>query len=399
MLDRHTFTAAVATSVVALSVVVATPAAAICLRSASDESSGSEPVSACVRSDAELDAEAMLGARANAVRADSGVRALQGWTDLLISSRWWADQSKQADETDPDIDVHVGHHRAMGSLVATVELPDDTPTEADLDAAVDAALLSWWGDDADRATWLDTRWDHVGTGAALMELSPCDPECRSAHGLVVVLEFRDAASTPPSPWASHPIDGGRPPNTLSQAPTFDDVPTDHTFHRAVERLHDADVTRGCNDEQTRFCPGDGVTRGQMAAFLVRALDLPPGDAQFDDVPSDHTFVRDIAALADAGVTRGCNDERTRYCPAETVTRAEMAAFLVRALDLPAGSSSFADVPVGHRFRDDIAALADAGITRGCDAEGTVFCPDAPVTRDQMAAFLARSGVLDPGWGY
>lgn len=375
-----------------LSLVVVQPAAALCFQS--KESSGSEPVRACQPDEDEIDAEAMLGARVNAARADAGAAGLEGWFDLLIAARWWAAQPE--DGTDPDIDVHVGHHQRLGSLVATVELADGTPTEAELSDAVDAAIAFWQSGSDTSSVLTSAMWEHLAAAARVVELSVCDPDCRDADALRVVVDFRDPSSTPPSPWTSYPIDGGRPPRTLSASPSFGDVPFDHTFHRDIDRLAHADVTRGCNREQTLFCPDDGVTRGQMAAFLTRALDLPGASDRFADVPSDHTFVRDIAALSAADVTKGCNPSGSRFCPERVVTRAEMAAFLVRALDLPTGTARFEDVGPGHTFRADIAALADAGITRGCNRARTRFCPDAPVTRAQMAAFLARAGILDPG---
>jgi len=124
----------------------------------------------------------------------------------------------------------------------------------------------------------------------------------------------------------------------------------------------------------------------MAAFLVRALGLKPGKSTFADTKG-HVFAADIAALADAGITRGCGPNK--FCPDQPVTRGQMAAFLVRALGLPAGKAAFADTK-GHVFAVDIAALADAGITRGCGPNR--FCPDDPVTRGQMAAFLVRAGL-------
>jgi len=42
------------------------------------------------------------------------------------------------------------------------------------------------------------------------------------------------------------------------------------------------------------------------------------------------------------------------------------------------------------FEADIAKIAEAGITKGCNPEGTEFCPGDPVTRGQMAAFLNRA---------
>jgi hypothetical protein len=54
-------------------------------------------------------------------------------------------------------------------------------------------------------------------------------------------------------------------------------------------------------------------------------------ASFTDVPSSHQFFREIEALAAAGITLGCT--ATQYCPNNSVTRAQMAAFLARALGL------------------------------------------------------------------
>ena len=177
----------------------------------------------------------------------------------------------------------------------------------------------------------------------------------------------------------HPSGSGRPPRV------FDDVEPSSTHAADIVTLAEHGITRGCGSG--RFCPGDTVTRQQMASFLVRALDLEAGSDSFEDVTTGNLHRSDIAALARAGITRGCGGPR--FCPEAPVTRGQMASFLVRALDLdraPAGS--FGDVPTGHLHRADIDALAAAGITRGCGSGR--FCPDDPVTRAQMASFLVRA---------
>ncbi|MDJ0664985.1 MAG: DNRLRE domain-containing protein [Acidimicrobiia bacterium] len=110
------------------------------------------------------------------------------------------------------------------------------------------------------------------------------------------------------------------------------------FEEDIEWLAAAGITKGCNPAEgnTRYCPTDYVTRGQMAAFLVRAMgytDNGNGDLFNDDNGS--IFEPDIDKLATAGVTKGCNpaEGNTRYCPTDYVTRGQMAAFLRRALDL------------------------------------------------------------------
>ena len=95
-------------------------------------------------------------------------------------------------------------------------------------------------------------------------------------------------------------------------------------------------------------------------------------------------------MAQAGITKGCNAEGTLYCPNDSVTRGQMAEFLSRALNLPDGAvNTFVDDD-GSIFEADIAKIAQAGITKGCTADGTKFCPNDLVTRGQMAAFLRRA---------
>jgi len=167
------------------------------------------------------------------------------------------------------------------------------------------------------------------------------------------------------------------------------------FEADIEWLGEAEITLGCNPpDNDEFCPSESVTRAQMAAFLVRALDLPDGpDAGFTD--DDGTiFENDINALATAGITFGCS--ATEFCPWAPVTRAQMAAFVGRALNLPPGpDGGFAD-DAGSQFEGDINALAAAGITFGCAPD--LFCPGDEVTRGQMAAFLKRglTGPFGPG---
>ena len=115
-------------------------------------------------------------------------------------------------------------------------------------------------------------------------------------------------------------------------PFIDD--DDSIFEAEIERLAAAGITKGCNPPTNdRFCPDGSVTREQMAAFLVRALgytDDGGGDLFIDD--DDSIFEADIDRLGTAGVTKGCNPPANdRYCPTANVTRGQMAAFLHRAL--------------------------------------------------------------------
>ena len=132
----------------------------------------------------------------------------------------------------------------------------------------------------------------------------------------------------------------------------------------------------------------------MAAFIVRALGLKenthPG---FVDVASGSTFAGDVGRLATAGITKGCNPpDNDRFCPDDPVSRAQMAAFIVRALGLKENTHpGFVDVASGSTFAGDVGRLATAGITKGCNPpDNDRFCPEDPVTRGQLAAFLKRA---------
>jgi len=180
------------------------------------------------------------------------------------------------------------------------------------------------------------------------------------------------------------------------APTFDDVPSTHTFYADVEWLAAEGITKGCNPPtNTLFCPSDSVTRGQMAAFLHRALGgvLTAGAPVTFNDSSGSVFAADIDWLGAVGVTKGCNPPvNDMFCPNDSVTRGQMAAFLVRALGLTddGGGNSFVDDD-GSVFEGDIAKLAAAEITKGCNPPtNDMFCPNDPVTRAQMAAFLHRA---------
>ncbi|MDX2342405.1 MAG: right-handed parallel beta-helix repeat-containing protein, partial [Acidimicrobiia bacterium] len=115
-------------------------------------------------------------------------------------------------------------------------------------------------------------------------------------------------------------------------------------------------------------------------------------SRFIDVPIGSLFFGDIEWLDGAGITKGCNPPTNdRFCPEQPVTRGQMAAFLTRALDLGSGTPGAFSDDDGSVFELDIEALAGAGITKGCNPPtNDQFCPEQPVTRGQMAAFLYRA---------
>jgi hypothetical protein len=101
----------------------------------------------------------------------------------------------------------------------------------------------------------------------------------------------------------------------------------------------------------------------------------------------------VSALAAEGITGGCGGGN--YCPGNAVTRAQMAIFLLKTLlgsgyTPPTAVGIFGDVPVGSFAADWIEDLYGRGITGGCSASPLLYCPNNPNTRGQMAVFLVRT---------
>ncbi len=156
---------------------------------------------------------------------------------------------------------------------------------------------------------------------------------------------------------------------------------------AIEALVANGISNGCGGQL--FCPTALVTRGQMAAFLGRALRSGTNDiGAFSDLVPASFYYGFVNRLFELGVVDGYPDGTFR--PETPISRSEMAALLVRAIGLELGVSgpAFIDVPVDAWFAPFVEALRVAGITTGCAVDR--FCPDSFVTREQMALFLARA---------
>ena len=301
----------------------------------------------------------------------------------------------------------------------------------------------------------------------LSDLSDSSVTLSSGGGVITITDNDTAPSAP-----SGPSGGGAPPPSQPSSSDPPDPPDPVTppykgrfsddegsVHEPnIERIAAEGIALGCAAD--RFCPDDPVGRAQMAAFLYRAVvgrsataaPVLPEGVVLSDVAGDawyRTFavwavsagvmsapggvfdgdgvvdragmalmltaafdylgvedaveglfsdvsglpdeaVRAVEALRRAGVTLGCASDPLRYCPDAAVSRAAMASFIVRALDAaPSYKGRFSD-DEGSVHEPSIERIAAEGIALGCAADR--FCPDDPVGRAQMAAFLYRAVV-------
>ena len=186
-------------------------------------------------------------------------------------------------------------------------------------------------------------------------------------------------------------DAGAQDDSQPTGSSFSDV-EGHWAADHISALEDLGVLEGTECGEAMLCPDSPLKRETMAVWLVRVLDgsdpEPVEDTRFADVDGSHRWAAPIERFAELGVTTGCGDG-TNYCPDATVSRAEMASFLARAFELPAAEpAGFGDIE-GDFHEDNINRVAAVGITTGC-SDGINYCPDATVSRAQMAVFIGRA---------
>jgi hypothetical protein len=181
---------------------------------------------------------------------------------------------------------------------------------------------------------------------------------------------------------------------VAQGAAFLDVPTTHQFYNEIGKLSARGVTLGDGAGHffpELFVTREQMAAFIIRA-LGDFNPPPPASQRFADVPPSNVFYAFIDELALRQITVGCGGGN--YCPAANVPREQMAAFIIRALgefNPPAPASQrFLDVPPQNVFYNFIDRLAVLQITLGCTPDHTLYCPNDSVTRAQMAAFLVRA---------
>jgi hypothetical protein len=214
----------------------------------------------------------------------------------------------------------------------------------------------------------------------------------SAFGVGVVQNLTGASRT------GH-ITVGTASLTVTQDATtqvFTDVPPSSYYFDAVDLFSVKGITNGCGP--TTYCPQTAVTRAEMAVFIVRMM-LGTGSFPYDptpyfsDVPVGAFAFEYIQKFYELGITAGCGPGL--FCPNETVSREQMAVFIIKGRY---GASTtfdytpvpyFTDVPTGAFAFNYIQRMKEDGITDGCSA--TLYCPTNPVLRGDMAIFIMHGG--------
>ena len=195
-----------------------------------------------------------------------------------------------------------------------------------------------------------------------------------------------------------PLSAGDPSSVTLPAAWFADfldVPGDDIFHDAIAKIFRNGITAGCGGGL--YCRNVPVTRAQMAVFLLKAEHgsshvPPPCTGRFADVPCPSLFADWIEELAEEGITAGCGNG-TNYCPDDAVTRQQMAVFLLKTEH----GSGYVPPACAELFADVPCPSLFADWIEQLAAEnitagcgGGNYCPLQPNTRGQMAVFLTKT---------
>ena len=320
---------------------------------------------------------------------DTGAGPILGVGVTTFDSTFKIAQLRNVELTAPYF--HDGKFASLEQVVAFYDRGGDFPGNANRDAQIRLLGLTAQ-QQSDLVAFLKSLTDERVRfqSAPFDHPSLCIPDGHPGDNLSVVESAPgsgEAADSLLCMSAIGAIGSPAPLRTFPPQPLFGDATFATNF---IEEMANAGITAGCSTGN--FCPNDPVTRAQMAVFLEAALARPANvcAGQFSDANAaavGATFCGFIEKLAQDGITGGCGPGK--FCPNDPVTRGQMAVFIEAAVGNPpnACAARFGDAAT-HPFCGFIERLADDGITGGCG--GGNFCPDAPVTRAQMAVFMASA---------
>jgi hypothetical protein len=276
---------------------------------------------------------------------------------------------------------------STATLIDMKVYPDISPLHLPVGASIPLTVYGLYDDNVSRnITSSGTGTSYISSNPAILEVS--------TEGIVTAKSQGEAIVTISNSGLKKEI---AVVVSVITSNVFSDVPSDYWAYDYIIAIYNNGITTGCAQDdpntpenERRYCPEESVTRGQMAAFIIRAkygenfsYTTTP---YFTDVPSTHTFFKYVQKLKDDGITAVSGT----YEVETYVTRGQMAAFIIRAKFGETFSYTttpyFSDVPSTHTFFKYVQKLKDEGIT----ALTGIYGVDDNVTRAQMAAFLARA---------
>jgi RHS repeat-associated protein len=184
---------------------------------------------------------------------------------------------------------------------------------------------------------------------------------------------------------------------------------DRQYRNATASADFVYLFTGAGERVAKFPSKSTVLRREMARYIAegnvfaKGWSLPACTQVFTDVPCSDPDARHIKLAYEKGITGGCSASPLQYCPDATLTRAQMAVFLVKGYKTdgftpPACAGTFQDVTCGGpyaAFAPWIEQLYRDGVTAGCSASPLQFCPGSTVGEWEMLVWLAKAPGASP----
>ncbi|WEK54756.1 MAG: choice-of-anchor I family protein [Candidatus Cohnella colombiensis] len=170
----------------------------------------------------------------------------------------------------------------------------------------------------------------------------------------------------------------------------------HWAKNEIEKMASKMIIKGIND--SHFAPNKAISRAEFTSLLVRSLGLTPSTVtnSFQDVAQDAWYASSISTAVQFGLVNGV--EPNKFAPNATISRAEMAVMIARAITIVNPNIAAGDKQVLNNFSDyttipqwasgQVALLANQGIMQG-NTKGA-FAPTASATRAEAAVILLRA---------
>ena len=229
----------------------------------------------------------------------------------------------------------------------------------------------------------------VGSGSVLLDVKQSGQDSDGdGYGDII-----DAFPNDSTEWLDSDGDGVGDNADPYPVGHFSDVPPGHPAYHYIESLIDAGVTAGCGNGSfcPRTVVTRAQMAVIAGRAIYGAVEPAAGTGVFADVAAGQASAHIERMVAD-GIVAGCGNGN--FCPDNAVTRGEIARVLLRvkhsASYIPPDPDglAFDDVAIDDLAAPWIEQLATEGITRGCNANN--YCPAQAVTREQLAVLLTRA---------
>lgn len=246
---------------------------------------------------------------------------------------------------------------------------------------LDHILSYYQGDGVFRHT--DTE-DLMATEQAMYALAAC---ARAERGQTALYDMRDVSAQPDDPndnaWglAGKHADLSYKP-VVDTSKTFSDIAA-HQNEEAILALAQRNIINGRSE--TLFVPDDTMTRAEFAAIVVRALGVPSaGEPIFADVAENSWYYAPVATAYRYGIIQGVSE--TAFDPEGTITREQAAVMVARAAALY-GLDTAMDADAA---RNVLAGFFDYTTVSGWAVESVAFCYSTGILDDQELEILPQA---------